>query len=118
MSSATFASELASALEENLFGLKEYQVIRETQLESTAAVVLLEGNTVTVSLSPRGFEALDKEPGIVHETLEQLLDSHSPAYRIASQQALFSRLHEFANTRPDQGNHVADSADDDGGGAR
>jgi len=56
MSSAAFASELASALEENRFGLKGYQVIRETQLESTATVVFLEGHTVTVSLSPRGFE--------------------------------------------------------------
>lgn len=62
---------------------------------------------------------MDEEPSIVHETLEQLLGSHSPAYRLASQQALFSRLHEFVNTRTDQGNLVGDSvADDDGGGAR
>jgi hypothetical protein len=56
MSSAHFAFELASALKENSFGLKEYQVTRESQLESTATVVLLEGHTITVSLSPRGFE--------------------------------------------------------------
>jgi len=54
--SATFASELASALKENSFGLKDYQVIRETQSESIATVVLLEGDTVTVSLTLRGFE--------------------------------------------------------------
>jgi len=51
-----FSSELASALRENSFGLKEYQVIRETQLESVATVVLLEGDMVTVSLSPHGFQ--------------------------------------------------------------
>ena len=56
MSSASFSSELTSTLKENSFGLKEYQVIRETQLESTATVVLLEGHAITVSLSPRGFE--------------------------------------------------------------
>lgn len=55
-SSTDFSSELALALKENSFGLKHYQVTRETQLESVATVVLLEGDMVTVSLSPRGFE--------------------------------------------------------------
>jgi hypothetical protein len=55
MSTANFASELESALKENSFGLKDYQVTQETQLQSIATVVLLEGNVVTVSLSPRGF---------------------------------------------------------------
>ncbi|KAF9781598.1 hypothetical protein BJ322DRAFT_1010554, partial [Thelephora terrestris] len=113
MSSAHFAFELASALKENSFGLKEYQVTRESQLESTATVVLLEGHTITVSLSPRGFEVLDKETRAVHESLEQLLDSQSPAYRLASQQALFSRLDEFANPRTDRDERLADSTVDD-----
>lgn len=56
MFTTNFSSELESALKENSFGLKDYQVIRETQLQSIATVVLLEGSTVTVSLSPRGFE--------------------------------------------------------------
>ena len=56
MSSVSFLSELASALKENSFGLKDYQVIQEAQLQSTATVVLLEGQTITVSLTPRGFE--------------------------------------------------------------
>lgn len=56
MCNASLSSELASALKENSFGLKNYRVIRETQLESVATVVLLEGDTITVSLSPRGFE--------------------------------------------------------------
>jgi len=55
-STTNFSSELASALKENSFGLKRYQVIRETQLESVATVVLLEGEMVTVSLSPQGFQ--------------------------------------------------------------
>ena len=118
--SPNFASELALALKESSFGLKEYQVTQETQLESTATVVLLEGNTITVSLSPRGFEVsstvatpliethlrhrklqvLGQEArGVFHETLEQLLDSQSPAYRLASQQALFSRLDQLVNER-------------------
>jgi hypothetical protein len=133
MSPSNFASELASALKENSFGLKEYQVVRETLLESIATVILLEGHTITVSLSPRGFEVghltaylflilthdrenqvLDTETGVVHETLEQLLDSQSPAYRLASQQALFSRLDGFANTRTDEGSHLAGSTAHDG----
>ena len=56
MPSTEFSSELASALKENSFGLKGYQVIQETQLESVATVTLLEGDVVTVSLSRRGFE--------------------------------------------------------------
>ena len=56
MSSTRFESELSSALRENSFGLKGYQVIQETQLESLATIVLLEGHQITVSLTPRGFE--------------------------------------------------------------
>lgn len=56
MHTTSIASELASALKENSFGLKDYRVIRETELESIATVMLLEGDTVTVSLSPRGFQ--------------------------------------------------------------
>ena len=56
ISTANFSSELASALKENSFGLKNYQIVRETQLESVATVVLLEGDMATISLSPRGFE--------------------------------------------------------------
>ena len=130
MATTNFASELASALKENSFGLKEYRVTQETQLESTATVVLLEGDTITVSLSPRGFQVrlhpletlprsqreyqvLNKETWAVHETLEQLLVSQSPAYRLASQQALFSRLDEFATIHRDQGNRLADSIEHD-----
>jgi len=66
MSTANFASELESALRENSFGLKDYQVLRETQLQSTATVVFLEGNTVTVSLSPRGFEVGSLTGGLLY----------------------------------------------------
>lgn len=119
MSSTNFASELASALKENSFGFKEYQVVQQTQLESSATVVLLEGHTISVFLSPRGFEVLDKEPGVVHETLEKLLDSQSPAYRLASHQALFSRLEEFTESRTNQGEHTVNpSVDSDERGTR
>ncbi|KAF9644595.1 hypothetical protein BDM02DRAFT_3121640 [Thelephora ganbajun] len=114
MSTAKFPSELASALKENSFGLKSYQVVRETQLESIATIVLLEGETITVSSSPQGFEVLCKETETIHETLEQLLDSLSPAYRLASQQALFSRLEEFATAHEDRGNRPADTTARDG----
>lgn len=120
MSSTDFSSELASALKESSFGLKDYQIILESQLESIATVVLLEGDAIKVALSPQGFEVghligclfyisphdlqnqvLDKETEVIHETLEQLLVSLSPAYRLASQQALFSRLEELAATHAD-----------------
>ena len=130
MSAAGFSSELASALKENSFGLKDYKIVQETQLESIATVVLLEGDTATVSLSPRGFQVgsligcvalpffffsfrisphdqrnqvLDKGTEIICETLEQLLITLSPAFRLASQQALFSRLEEFAAEHVDRG---------------
>lgn len=129
--SVNFVSELSSALEENSFGFREYQIVQETQLESIATVALLEGHTITVSLSPRGFkvgslivdiclklisarngqnQVSNEETEVIHETLEQLLDSQSPAYRLASQQALFSRLDEHANALTNKGDDLADSA--------
>lgn len=49
-----------------------------------------------------------------YETLEQLLDSQSPAFRLESHKALFSRLEEFANVGSgDQGDHVAGSTVND-----
>ena len=134
MSSDNFVAELASALKENSFGLKEYQVIQETQLESIATVVLLEGDTITICLSPQGFtvrsydmpvsclrsirhkkkKVSSKGSEVVHETLEQLLDSQSPAYRLASQQTLLSRLHGLTNTHVDEpGGTPADSTVND-----
>lgn len=49
------------------------------------------------------YQVLDKETDVIHETLEQLLVSLSPAYRLASQQTLFARLEEFATANADQG---------------
>lgn len=70
ITTTNFASELASSLKENSFGLREYQVTLGTQLESTATVVLLEGHTITVSLTPRGFEVSTAAP-LIETNLRQ-----------------------------------------------
>ena len=48
--------ELARALKEQSFGINTYEIISTTPLKATASVILLEGQTILVSLSSRGFQ--------------------------------------------------------------
>ncbi len=52
----TFAkTELERALSEQAFGISSYEVVSCTELEASAVVTLLEGKTVSISLTPRGY---------------------------------------------------------------
>lgn len=49
-------TELVQALTEESYGLKSFEIIRKTQLESAAKVTTLEGDTITISLTSRGYQ--------------------------------------------------------------
>jgi len=52
-----FSSELERALEEQSFGISEFELEDSTSsLESSALVTLLEGEVVAISLSSRGYQ--------------------------------------------------------------
>jgi len=50
-----FSSELRRALTEQLFGIESFVIKSDSVLESTAAVTLLEGKSITISLSSCGY---------------------------------------------------------------
>ena len=50
-------TELERALSEQSFGISAYAIVSSTELEATAVVTLLEGRTLSVVLTPRGYEA-------------------------------------------------------------
>ena len=57
--------ELARALKEQSFGINSYEIVSTTPLKATASVVLLEGQTILVSLSSRGFQVRHSIPRVV-----------------------------------------------------
>ncbi|CAL1712703.1 unnamed protein product [Somion occarium] len=92
--------ELEQALSEQSFGITSYKITSSTDLQASARVVLLEGNTITISLTSRGYEVIDSssaEPesnqaGNIFEDVEHLLQSVSNQYSNARQKALMERL--------------------------
>ncbi|KAG8907107.1 hypothetical protein FRB99_005362 [Tulasnella sp. 403] len=96
------SKELRRALGEQEFGIKSY-TIQETPYEC-GVVELLEGRTIQVRVSERGWEVVEDRPTAIplglprppkcHETLDNLLRSHSPMY--AEKEA--ERLREKLNT--------------------
>ncbi len=49
-------SELQRSLSEESFGIKSFEFVNVSELEATANVVLLEGNTIQISLTSRGYQ--------------------------------------------------------------
>ncbi|KAL6308393.1 hypothetical protein BKA93DRAFT_822571 [Sparassis latifolia] len=96
-------SELTNALrEQEAFGIKNAAITHFSSFEAVAHVVLLEGRTVVVSLTSRGY-TLGVEPGrddpdaaepfgTTFESIEALLQCVSPMYLAARQAALSSKL--------------------------
>ncbi|KAM5538716.1 hypothetical protein V8D89_007745 [Ganoderma adspersum] len=98
--------ELSRALSEQSFGITSHEIISSTPLKAVARVVLLEGDTVLLSLSSRGFQlhSLNESPTdpdldaeLVFETLEQLLQSVSLQYDAARRSALIAKLNALAS---------------------
>lgn len=91
---ATFTeSELSQALSEQSFGITSYEIQSVSQPESTARVVLLEGDAIHVTLSARGFEIVGgNSPSNMFETIDNLLHERSPKYREARDKVLMDKL--------------------------
>lgn len=49
-------TELERALQEQSYGLKNFEILKKTHLEATAKVTVLEGDVIVVSLTPRGYQ--------------------------------------------------------------
>ncbi|KAI1794881.1 hypothetical protein LXA43DRAFT_882761 [Ganoderma leucocontextum] len=101
--------ELSRALNEQSFGITSYEIVSSTPLKAAASVVLLESDTILVSLSSRGFQlhSLNESPTdpdldaeLVFETLEQLLQSVSLQYDAARRSALIAKLDALASLQP------------------
>ena len=118
--------ELSRALNEQSFGITSHEIISSTPLKAAARVVLLEGDTILLSLSSRGFQvrtlgfcsirpyerssqlhSLNESPTdpdldaeLVFETLEQLLQSVSLQYDAARRSALIAKLDALASPEP------------------
>ena len=115
--------ELSRALNEQSFGITSYEIVSSTPLKAAARIVLLEGDTILVSLSSRGFQvrqinfcstclyerdpqlhSLNESPTdpnldaeLVFETLQQLLQSISLQYDAARRSALIAKLDALAS---------------------
>ena len=50
-------AELERSLTEQNYGLKKFEITKKSLLESTAEVTTLEGDTVVITLTPRGYQA-------------------------------------------------------------
>ncbi|KAI0074116.1 hypothetical protein K474DRAFT_1626401 [Panus rudis PR-1116 ss-1] len=100
------ASELERSLSEQSFGITSYEIISTSKAEAEARVVLLEGETITISLTCGGYRMKessdDKEAGGIYETLESLLSSVSKMYGEARQKTLMEKLFALSTERQEQ----------------
>ncbi len=118
--------ELSRALDEQSFGITSHEIVSSSPLKAVARIVLLEGDTILVSLSSRGFQVRPLEFGstypykrspqlhslnesptdpdldaeLVFETLDQLLQSVSLQYDAARRSALIAKLDALASSKP------------------
>ncbi|KAG2354524.1 hypothetical protein BDR07DRAFT_1429214 [Suillus spraguei] len=87
-------TELSKALSEQAFGLARFDVYGgSSPHEATASVTLLEGRTILITLTARGYQ-LDENQ--IFESIEGLLQAVSTAYEGKRREALFSRLRSLS----------------------
>jgi len=97
-------TELDQALKEQSFGISSYVIDSVTELEAIASIVLLEGNEISVSLTPNGFtirknsDTNETNIGRTFEEIEVILNVVSPKYGAARHQEIVAKLAEFAQT--------------------
>lgn len=87
--------ELEDSLREQSYGLKSYRLVKKSALESTAEVITLEDDTVTVILTQRGYQIqrnTSEGEGLTYETVEDALQVISPLYVQAKQRLLVEKL--------------------------
>jgi len=97
------SDELERALEEQSFGISEFELEDSTSsLESSALVTLLEGEVVAISLSSRGYQLIrnprssSPRMGKIYEAIESLLQSVSPMYERKRRENLFAQLERWS----------------------
>lgn len=94
MSTSFYHTELSRALSEQAFGLARFDVYGgSSPHEATASVTLLEGKTIRITLTARGYQ-LDGDQ--IFESIEGLLQAVSAAYEGRRREALFSRLRSLS----------------------
>jgi hypothetical protein len=94
MSPSFYQTELSKALSEQAFGLARFDVCGgSSPHEATASVTLLEGRTIRITLTVRGYQ-LDGDQ--IFESIEGLLQAVSAAYEGKRREALFSRLRSLS----------------------
>ncbi|KAG2364440.1 hypothetical protein BDR07DRAFT_1401745 [Suillus spraguei] len=94
MSPSFYHTELSKALSEQAFGLARFDVYGgSSPHEATASVTLLEGRTILITLTARGYQ-LDENQ--IFESIEGLLQAVSTAYEGKRREALFSRLRSLS----------------------
>ncbi|KAI0647789.1 hypothetical protein C8Q79DRAFT_924886 [Trametes meyenii] len=93
--------ELERALTEQSFGISGFELTSSSPLKAAARVALLEGDSILISLTSRGFQLHspseapmdpDHDADTVFEAIEQLLQTVSPAYESAKRNALLAKL--------------------------
>ncbi|KAG9315818.1 hypothetical protein JVU11DRAFT_3467 [Chiua virens] len=88
--SSFYYNELNRALSEQSFGLTRYEVAKQcSPHEATAAVTLLEGTNIKVSLNTRGYQL---DGGQTYESIEGLLQSISSMYGQKRDETIIARL--------------------------
>jgi hypothetical protein len=53
--SSFYGDELLRALSEQSFGIKSFSTLASTELEATASMTILEGQTINIKLAMRGY---------------------------------------------------------------
>ncbi|KAF8645188.1 hypothetical protein AX16_008015 [Volvariella volvacea WC 439] len=99
-----YAQELQRALSESSWGIKSFAVTASSPLQATAVVTLLEGYTVTITLSIAGYSvdpsnnpgAGQCSPDVPFESIEPLLQRLSSMYERQRQALLFQRLEKLS----------------------
>ncbi|KAG2112222.1 uncharacterized protein F5147DRAFT_572555 [Suillus discolor] len=99
MSTSFYHTELSKALSEQAFGLARFDICRSSSPhEATASVTLLEGRTIRITLTARGYQVrtASTDEDQIFESIEGLLQAVSPAYEGRRREALFSRLRSLS----------------------
>ncbi|CCM04123.1 uncharacterized protein FIBRA_06284 [Fibroporia radiculosa] len=96
------AQELTDALKEHSFGLHGFELMSKDPYEAVSRVDLLEGSSVMISLSARGYKlesgseersnSASMDMHTLYESVEYVLMSVSPLYVAARQSILFAKL--------------------------
>ena len=105
------SSELHRALDEQSFGIATYTIAPSASaLQAIASVTLLEGQTILITLSARGYRVRRRasltecqslflcQVGnyATYESLDALLQAFSPMYARSRQELLVRRLEELS----------------------